>query len=235
MKITAASAATVLVALVASVQSATTKPSTTVTPTRLPVQSSSTPAGQSTTYAKDHAHASTAAGTGAGANATTAATTAHKGHGDTEPTVKPTGAAAHATVTTQKPINMTEGHVALKQKLNTIAVKCKDELHAPQEIMALVSNTVVPQNEQQRCYLECVYKNLNLIKNNKFSVADGKTLAQIRFAKQPDEHKKAVHIIETCEKEAIIDPKTTEKCAAGRVIRNCFVKNGEKINFFPKP
>lgn len=31
---------------------------------------------------------------------------------------------------------------------------------------------------------------------------------------------------------AIIDPKTTEKCAAGRVIRNCFVKNGEKVMFF---
>jgi len=96
---------------------------------------------------------------------------------------------------------MTEGHVALKQKLNTIAVKCKDELHAPQEIMALVSNTVVPQNEQQRCYLECVYKNLNLIKNNKFSVEDGKAMARIRFANQPEEHKKAVTIIETCEKE----------------------------------
>lgn len=96
---------------------------------------------------------------------------------------------------------MAEGHVALKQKLNTIAVKCKDELHAPQEIMALVSNTVVPQNEQQRCYLECVYKNLNLIKNNKFSVEDGKAMARIRFANQPEEHKKAVTIIETCEKD----------------------------------
>jgi len=30
---------------------------------------------------------------------------------------------------------------------------------------------------------------------------------------------------------AVIDPKTTEKCAAGRVIRNCFVKNGEKVSF----
>jgi len=98
-------------------------------------------------------------------------------------------------------IQMTVEHVALKQKLNTIAVKCKDELHAPQEIMALVSNTVVPQNEQQRCYLECVYKNLNLIKNNKFSVDDGKAMARIRFANQPEEHKKAVTIIETCEKE----------------------------------
>lgn len=28
--------------------------------------------------------------------------------------------------------------------------------------------------------------------------------------------------------KAIIDPKT-EQCAAGRVIRNCFVKNGEKV------
>lgn len=94
-----------------------------------------------------------------------------------------------------------EGQVALKQKLNSIAVKCKDELHAPQEIMALVSNTVLPQNEQQRCYLECVYKNLNLIKNNRFNAADGKTLAQIRFANQPEEHKKAVIIIENCAKE----------------------------------
>jgi len=225
MKVSA-SAAAVLVALVATVQaSATTKPPSTVTPTRLPV--SSTPVSQ-TTYAKDHAHASsTTSKTGANS---TAAVTANKAVNGTEPTVKSTGTAGNAT--TPKP--MSSEHVALKQKLNTIAVKCKDELHAPQEIMALVSNTVVPQNEQQRCYLECVYKHLNLIKNNKFSVSDGKTLAQIRFANHPDEHKKAVTIIETCEKEAIIDPKTTEKCAAGRVIRNCFVKNGEKINFFPK-
>lgn len=108
---------------------------------------------------------------------------------------------------------ITEVHVALKQKLNTIAVKCKDELHAPQEIMALASNTVVPQNEQQRCYLECVYKNLNLIKNNKFSVDDGKAMAKIRFANQPEEYKKAVTIIETCEKEGerLDNLKTREK------------------------
>lgn len=75
-------------------------------------------------------------------------------------------------------------------------------MHAPQEIMALISNTVaVPQNEQQRCYLECVYKNLNLIKNNKFSAVDGKALVQMRYASQPDEQKKAVTIIEICEKE----------------------------------
>jgi len=217
-----------LITLFANVQASdTTKPSSTVTPsTRLPV--SSTPVGQ-TTYAKDHAHASSPTKSGSTAPATA---TANRAVG-TEPTVKSTGAAA-ANATTSKPTNMTTEHVVLKQKLNTIAVKCKDELHAPQEIMALVSNTVVPQNEQQRCYLECVYKNLNLVKNNKFSVPDGKTLAQIRFANHPDEHKKAVAIIETCEKEAIIDPKTAEKCAAGRVIRNCFVKNGEKINFFPK-
>lgn len=224
MKVTA-SAAAVLVALVATVQaSATTKPSTTVTPsTRLPV--SSTPVGQ-TTYAKDHVHASP---TKSGSNATATATRAV----GTESTVKSAGTAANAT--TPRPANMTTEYVALKQKLNTIAVKCKDELRAPQEIMALVTNTVSPQNEQQRCYLECVYKNLNLVKNNKFSVSDGKMLAQIRFANRPDEHKKAVTIIEACEKEAIIDPKTSEKCAAGRVIRNCFIKNGEKINFFPKP
>lgn len=93
--------------------------------------------------------------------------------------------------------------MALKQKLNSIAVKCKDELRAPQEIMALVSNTVLPQNEQQRCYLECVYKGLNLVKNNKFSAADGKALALIRFANQPDEHKKAVTIIDNCTKEGM--------------------------------
>jgi len=46
-----------------------------------------------------------------------------------------------------------------------------------------------------------VYKNLNLIKNNKFSVEDGKAMARIRFVNQPEEHKKAVTIIETCEKE----------------------------------
>lgn len=238
-----ASAAAVLVALVASVQSSdpcnistcyktgTTKPPTTVTPTRLPV--SSTPTGQ-TTYAKDHAHSST---TTVKSNVTS--TTASKANNNTAAanstgtTAAAAAAAAGVNGTTPKP-KPAEGQVALKQKLNSIAVKCKDELRAPQEIMALVSNTVLPQNEQQRCYLECVYKNLNLIKNNKFNAADGKTLAQIRFANQPEEHKKAVTIIENCAKEAIIDPKTTEKCAAGRVIRNCFVKNGEKINFFPK-
>ncbi|VVC36644.1 Hypothetical protein CINCED_3A005053 [Cinara cedri] len=242
MKLIAVSLAAVLVALAVAVQSAEV-PITTVTPTRLPV--SSTPTVQ-TTYAKDHGHhsptagssttaaAAAAAATTASSNATTAATATHRVHSSTstEPTTAKTSFAAATNATTPK--STITGHIALKQKLNTIAVKCKIELHAPQEIMALVSNTVVPQNEQQRCYLECVYKNLNLVKNNKFSVADGKTLAQIRFADQPEEHKKAVTIIETCEKEAIIDTKTTEKCAAGRVIRNCFVKNGEKINFFPK-
>ncbi|XP_050439770.1 uncharacterized protein LOC126845215 [Adelges cooleyi] len=229
-----ASTAAVLVALVA-VQSSdpcnistcytgVTKPQTATT--RLPVSSTS----QTTAYAKDHVHGSTAKAATAVNGGSTATGTATKKVNGTEPTPKKTAASG---ATTAKP-KTTDGHVALKQKLNSIAVKCKDELRAPQEIMALVSNTVLPQNEQQRCYLECLYKNLNLVKNNKFSVVDGKALAQIRFANQPEEFKKAVAIIETCEKEAVIDPKTTEKCAAGRVIRNCFVKNGEKINFFPK-
>ncbi|XP_050530544.1 uncharacterized protein LOC126899557 [Daktulosphaira vitifoliae] len=220
-----ASTATFLVALVAvqgsdpcnisTCYTGVTKTQTSTT--RLPVSS--------TTYAKDHTHGSTSNVT---LNNTSTWTT--KKISGTEPTTKKS---LNVNITTSKP-KLTDGHLALKQKLNTIAVKCKDELRAPQEIMALVSNTVLPQNEQQRCYLECLYKNLNLIKNNKFSVADGKMLAQIRFTNQPDELKKAISIIEICEKEAIIDPKSTEKCVAGRVIRQCFVKNGEKINFFPK-
>lgn len=110
-------------------KSATAKPSTTVTPTRLPVQSSSTPTGQSTTYAKDHAHASTAAGTGPGANATTAATTAHKGHGGTEPTVKSTGAAAHATVTTPKPINVSRVQYGTQKRRKGIGAWLDEEMY----------------------------------------------------------------------------------------------------------
>lgn len=77
--------------------SAPTKPSTTVTPTHLPV--SSTPISQ-TTYAKDHEHASLITSK-SGVNST-ATVTANKAVNGTEPTAKSTGAAGN--VTTSKPV-----------------------------------------------------------------------------------------------------------------------------------
>ncbi|KAI5700508.1 hypothetical protein M8J75_000007 [Diaphorina citri] len=114
----------------------------------------------------------------------------------------------------------------MAQKVNAVATKCKTELNSPPEAVALLGAKSLPTDEKQRCFLECVYKNLGIIKDN------NKALAAQRF--KGDELTKANKLVETCAKEAVVAAGNTEKCALGKSVRSCFVKNGEKIDFFPK-
>uniref|UniRef100_A0A8D8WYG7 Uncharacterized protein n=1 Tax=Cacopsylla melanoneura TaxID=428564 RepID=A0A8D8WYG7_9HEMI len=118
------------------------------------------------------------------------------------------------------------------QKVNAVATKCKTELNSPPEAVALLGTKTLPIDEKQRCFLECVYKNLNIVKDNKFNAEGSKQLAAQRF--KGEELTKANKLVDTCAKEAIIPAGTVEKCALGKAVRSCFVKNGDKINFFPK-
>ncbi|KAI5701581.1 hypothetical protein M8J75_011059 [Diaphorina citri] len=115
----------------------------------------------------------------------------------------------------------------MAQKVKAVATKCKTELNSPPEAVALLGAKSLPTDEKQRCFLECVYKNLGIIKDN------NKALAAQRF--KGDELTKANKLVETCAKEAVVAAGNTEKCALGKSVRSCFVKNGEKIpNFFRK-
>ncbi|KAI5734206.1 hypothetical protein M8J77_003797 [Diaphorina citri] len=121
----------------------------------------------------------------------------------------------------------------MAQKVNAVATKCKTELNSPPEAVALLGARSLPTDEKQRCFLECVYKNLGIVKDNKFSPEGSKALAAQRF--KGDELTKANKLVETCAKEVVVAAGNTEKCALGKSVRSCFVKNGEKIpNFFRK-
>ncbi|KAI5729470.1 hypothetical protein M8J76_002851 [Diaphorina citri] len=97
----------------------------------------------------------------------------------------------------------------MAQKVNAVATKCKTELNSPPEAVALLGAKSLPTDEKQ-----------------------SKALAAQRF--KGDELTKANKLVETCAKEAVVAAGNTEKCALGKSVRSCFVKNGEKIDFFPK-
>lgn len=87
-------------------KSGTTKPPTTVTPTRLPVQSSSTPISHpQTTYAKDHAHGSTTVKSGANVTATTDSKATVNGTTERPGVVKSTAGVAGNATTPKSTVN----------------------------------------------------------------------------------------------------------------------------------
>ncbi|KAE8573295.1 uncharacterized protein [Halyomorpha halys] len=122
----------------------------------------------------------------------------------------------------------------IKEQVLALTESCKTSTKITGEQAKIVSNQAIPKTEAEKCFLECMYNGLNITKDGKFIEISAKGLAQHRFANSPDELTKANNMIETCTKEAIVKD-ANEKCAIGRLVRECFVKHGSKINFFPKP
>ncbi|KAK7571941.1 hypothetical protein V9T40_014413 [Parthenolecanium corni] len=120
-----------------------------------------------------------------------------------------------------------------QNRLNQVANDCKKELNAQQEIVALLSSGALPTNEKQRCFLECVYNKLGLIKDNKLSEEGATNLAKQKFGENKDMTAKADALFKTCKTEAVVTEKDAkEKCALGRLIRTCIVKHGQGLPIF---
>uniref|UniRef100_A0A8D8Z0J4 Odorant-binding protein n=1 Tax=Cacopsylla melanoneura TaxID=428564 RepID=A0A8D8Z0J4_9HEMI len=114
----------------------------------------------------------------------------------------------------------------LARKLTSFVDKCKADLSSPPEAVALVRSKAVPTDEKQRCLLECVYKSMDIIKDNKFDANAAKALAKERF--EGNQLSKAEHAIETCEKELVAVDSSAETCALGKIVRACFTKNADE-------
>ncbi|XP_014243796.1 uncharacterized protein LOC106663458 [Cimex lectularius] len=122
----------------------------------------------------------------------------------------------------------------IKAQLHALSEGCKTKTEISAEAAQISINQQIPKTEPEKCYLECIYNGMGLAKDGQFNEKGARVLAQKRFAESSEELSKANLMIEACSKEAVVKD-TTEKCAIGRMIRECFVKNGAKINFFPKP
>nr|ATU82918.1 secreted Odorant Binding Protein Family protein [Pristhesancus plagipennis] len=122
----------------------------------------------------------------------------------------------------------------IKEQVENLIESCKSQHKLTPEQAKIATDVVVPKTEAEKCFLDCIYSGLSLTKDGAFNEAGAKMLAQQRFANSPDELAKANTMIDTCTKEAIVKD-ANEKCALGRLIRECFVKHGAKIQFFPKP
>nr|ARJ35771.1 odorant binding protein 6 [Cyrtorhinus lividipennis] len=122
----------------------------------------------------------------------------------------------------------------IKEQVAALTETCKTQSKITGEQAKIVATQAIPKAEPEKCFLECIYKGLQLTKDNKFNEPAARALAQKRFGSNAEELQKANIMIDTCVKEIVIKD-TNEKCVLGRLIRECFVKNGAKINFFPKP
>nr|AYP30805.1 OBP6 [Corythucha ciliata] len=126
-----------------------------------------------------------------------------------------------------------EMRIKIKQQVDALTEQCKTQVKLTPEQAKIVSNQAIPKTEPEKCFLECLYNGLQLTKDNKFNEQAARALAQKRFSTSPDELAKANTMIDACAKEVVVKD-TNEKCVMGRLVRECFVKNGAKINFFPK-
>ncbi|KAF6201438.1 hypothetical protein GE061_005886 [Apolygus lucorum] len=122
----------------------------------------------------------------------------------------------------------------IKEQVATLTGACKTQTKLTGEQAKIVASQAIPKTEAEKCFLECIYQGLQLTKDGKFNEPAARALAQKRFGNAPEDLQKANTMIDICVKEVVVKDEN-EKCALGRLIRECFVKNGAKINFFPKP
>ncbi|XP_075229125.1 uncharacterized protein LOC142328877 [Lycorma delicatula] len=135
--------------------------------------------------------------------------------------------------TSQSKVSQDVARASIKEQLAALTQSCKTSSHATPDDIKIISSETVPKTDGEKCFLQCIYNGLGIVKNDQFSVEGSKILAQKRFSSSPDELAKANQMIEICSKEAV-KKDSKEKCPMGRQVRECFVKNGAKINFFPK-
>nr|SAJ59021.1 putative odorant-binding protein [Triatoma brasiliensis] len=122
----------------------------------------------------------------------------------------------------------------IKEQVEALTETCKTQAKLTPEQTKIATNMAVPKTEAEKCFLECIYNGIGLTKEGAFYEQGARTLAQQRFMGAPDDLAKANTMIEACTKEVVVKD-ANEKCGLGRLVRECFVKNGAKINFFPKP
>nr|WVD93596.1 odorant binding protein 19 [Graphosoma rubrolineatum] len=113
----------------------------------------------------------------------------------------------------------------------SIAKKCAAETKVSEDQAMIAYAVVAPKTVEESCYLECIYKGTEVIKDGKFNVEGAKNIAVKRFT-DAAEKTAANNLIDTCGKE--VSPGS-DKCAAGKAVRECFVKHGKNISFFPPP
>nr|SAJ59017.1 putative odorant-binding protein [Triatoma brasiliensis] len=118
----------------------------------------------------------------------------------------------------------------VKDKVGALAKKCAADHKANQEQAKIAFTQKLPTDEVERCYLECVYTGVGVIQGGEYSVEGSKKLATQRFS-DAKEHETVNKLIDTCSKE--VTKVKDEKCSLGRTVRECFVKHGEKVHFFP--
>uniref|UniRef100_A0A224XNA0 Putative odorant-binding protein n=1 Tax=Panstrongylus lignarius TaxID=156445 RepID=A0A224XNA0_9HEMI len=118
----------------------------------------------------------------------------------------------------------------VKEKVGALAKKCAADHKANQEQAKIVFSQKVPADEVERCYLECIYTGVGIVQGDEYSVEGSKKLAAQRFT-DPKEHETVNKLIDTCSKE--VTKAKDEKCSLGKAVRECFVKHGEKVHFFP--
>nr|AOV87036.1 odorant-binding protein 19 [Halyomorpha halys] len=119
---------------------------------------------------------------------------------------------------------------AVQDQVTAIAKKCASEHKMSEEQAKIIFSLVVPKTPEENCYMECIYIGAGVMKDGKYSVEGAKKLADQRFT-GADEKTAAVKLIETCKSVSA----GSEKCGLAKSVRECFVKNGNNISFFPPP
>ncbi|KAE8573135.1 uncharacterized protein [Halyomorpha halys] len=119
----------------------------------------------------------------------------------------------------------------VQEQVSAIAKKCAAENKVSAEQAKIAYAVVVPKTQEESCYLECIYTGAGVIKDGKFVVDGAKKLSAQRFTNAA-EKTAADSVIDTCGKEVSAGK---DKCALGKAVRECFVKNGKNISFFPPP
>nr|ALS31059.1 odorant-binding protein [Phenacoccus solenopsis] len=164
-----------------------------------------------------------------------------KADGAKSSTVPPTTVKSATTVDAKnnKTANLTfsknlKANDSVHNRFNAVATECKKELNANQEIMALLSSGALPTNEKQRCFLECVYNKVGLIKDGKVNEEGAMSLAKAKFGENKDLMTKAEALFKKCKTEAVVEKDSKEKCALGRLIRTCIVNHGNNLPIFSK-
>nr|AYP30806.1 OBP7 [Corythucha ciliata] len=129
-----------------------------------------------------------------------------------------------AAVTKKKP--------APKDVIKSLAQRCAGQFQLPPEKATLAFKDELPQNEDEMCYFQCMYEGVRIINDSAYNKDGAMKYAKVIFEK-PEDFEKASKVIQQCDKDIVKKTDGKDKCGLGKSVRDCFVKNGKEVNFFP--
>ncbi|KAK7794367.1 hypothetical protein R5R35_011650 [Gryllus longicercus] len=105
------------------------------------------------------------------------------------------------------------------EKLKEIAAKCRGEHPISDDELNGLKSLTIPETDEGKCFLGCMFEEMGLLVDGKFSQENAVKLMKEKLEEKPDEIEKHMQLIEKCNDEVA---SHDNKCETGPKLLECF-------------